>query len=161
MRRIKIIYILLSAALCFCFPVLLFALGPDAYKVATQTEAREKRGPTEIERPLVEYKSAGAKDPFILYVDEKNTAKTMDETEVTTLPADITLRGIVWGGKFNQAIIKNKIVKVGDTIGEVSILDITQNGVSVFYKGRKFELASPAQEKMNKLKKKVGGKDEK
>ncbi|MCX5713467.1 MAG: hypothetical protein NT033_01370 [Candidatus Omnitrophica bacterium] len=161
MHKNKGIYVFLLTSILFPFRAHLFASDPDAYKIATRVEELEKRGPSEIERPVIEYQSSRSKDPFILYVEEKKTAKTLDNPEVIVLPSDIVLRGIIWGGKLNQAIIKNKIVKVGDIIDGVSILDITKNWVSVFYRGRKFELSSPTLEKVSRLKKKAGGEDEK
>ncbi|MCX5697272.1 MAG: hypothetical protein NTU54_04820 [Candidatus Omnitrophica bacterium] len=160
-ERITQTVCMLLISIFYLFPAPLFALGPDSYKIVTQAEEQEKKASAEIERPSVEYKSPGAKDPFILYTGGKKTAKILGSIEITSLPSDFTLDGIVWGGRLNQAIIKRKIVKVGDTLEDVKILDITKNGVSVFYKGRKFELSSPAAIKIEKLNKKSGGEDEK
>jgi hypothetical protein len=136
-------------------------LGADQYEVATETEKEEKpKKVEEVLRPVVEFESEGARDPFILYEEEKKTVKTLDSVEVVNLPADFLVQGLIWGGRLNQAIIKNKVVKVGDTLDEAKILDIGKNGVAVFYKGRKFELPSPATIKMEKFKK-AGGEDEK
>jgi hypothetical protein len=150
----------LALGIFFLFPSFLSALGPDSYERIIREEQKEMTQP-EIARPAVEYRVTVAKDPFILYVEEQKTAKTLASVDVTSLPADFTLQGIIWGGRLNQAVIKNKVVKVGDKLGDVSILDISKSGVSVFYKGRKFELASPANEKLESLKKKAGGTDEK
>jgi hypothetical protein len=54
------------------------------------------------------------------------------------------VQGVIWGTELPQAIINNKVVKVGDTIEEVRILDIQKGGITVFYKSRNYTISSPA-----------------
>lgn len=98
----------------------------------------------------VEYKADGLRDPFIEYLG-------VEQTEVVTgaqkeleaampeepLPS-LTIQGIVWGGNMPQAIINNKVVEIGDALDGVRIVDINQEGVTVFYGSRQYNLTSPA-----------------
>lgn len=96
-------------------------------------------------RPKVEYGAQGLRDPFLPLITEKKTegASLSQQIEVKSLPA-LTVQGLIWGGAFPQAIINNKVVKVGDTIGEVKIIEISKEGVTVLFANREHKLSSPA-----------------
>ncbi len=99
-----------------------------------------------IIRPKVEYKAEVLKDPFRGF-RKKETKKinTVSESKTTAKPLPaLTVQGIVWGGQTPQAIINNKVVKVGDTIENVEIIDITKNGVDVFFEDQEYNLPAPA-----------------
>ncbi|MFH0790434.1 MAG: hypothetical protein V2A64_02275 [Candidatus Omnitrophota bacterium] len=100
-----------------------------------------------IIRPKVEYKAEVLKDPFRGFrkkgTDKKINPVYDSKAPVKPLPA-LTVQGIVWGGQTAQAIINNKVVKVGDTIENVEIIDITKNGIDVFFEDQEYNLPAPA-----------------
>ena len=51
---------------------------------------------------------------------------------------DLKVRGMVWGAERPQAIVNDQVVSIGDTIQEAKVIAITQQGVNVIYKGKKF-----------------------
>ena len=98
--------------------------------------------PEVIVRPNVEYKAEGLRDPFQGPIRKETGEEPGKITE--TPPPSLTVQGIIWGGRFPQAIINNKVVKVGDTIEGVRITDINKDGITIFYEDRQYNLSSPA-----------------
>ncbi|MDO8662291.1 MAG: hypothetical protein Q7K98_03620 [Candidatus Omnitrophota bacterium] len=111
-------------------------------KAAPLENARKK---DETIRPKIEYNSQGLRDPFRPLITEKKTesAAVSREPEIKPLPV-LTVQGLIWGGIFPQAIINNKVVKVGDAIGEVKITEISKEGVTVLFANMEHKLSSPA-----------------
>lgn len=102
----------------------------------------------------IEYKAEGLKDPF---QEEKIEIKEEAEVQIETKPLpDLQIQGIVWGGAFPQAIINNKVVKIGDTIEEARIMEIKKEGITVYFGNRKHILPSPAIIKLQSSQKKPG-----
>ena len=97
-----------------------------------------------IIRPKVEYKAEGLKDPFQPFITEKETVKTVTPSlpSKKTLPA-LTVQGLIWGGDFPQAIINNKLVKIGDSVEEAEVTAIEKDGVTLLYTNRTYKLPSP------------------
>ncbi len=94
-----------------------------------------------VKRPSVQYTAEALRDPFRGYrpVVEDYTVDTTEEI-VSTEPPQLSIQGIVWGNNNPQAIIENKVVKIGDTINEATILDISKDGIAVLYKNRKYNI---------------------
>jgi len=87
----------------------------------------------------IEYKSEDLRDPF---KKEKIEIKEQPQEQMETKPLpSMQIQGIVWGGGFPQAIINNRVVRVGDTIEGVQITDINKNGVTVFFENRQYTLS--------------------
>ncbi len=106
-----------------------------------------------VERPKVEYTASKIKDPFQTNI-VKNVISNVSKPEDVT-PPSIEIQGIIWGGKVPQAIIENTVVKAGDTVKEdVRILNISKEGVTVFYNNQRFMLSSPATINLQKLEEK-------
>ncbi len=61
-------------------------------------------------------------------------------------PPALRVRGVLWGGKDAQAIINDKVYRVGDTVAGVKILSIDRRGVTVEYRGTPmmYTTAAPA-----------------
>ncbi|MCM8789801.1 MAG: hypothetical protein NC916_02105 [Candidatus Omnitrophica bacterium] len=100
-----------------------------------------------ITRPKVEYKAEGLRDPFKKLI-RKLDKKDVDQNSVPKREEKLQLpqfqiQGIVWGGVFPQAIINNKVVKVGDSIEGCLIKDISKEGVTVDLEGFEYRLSSP------------------
>lgn len=100
-------------------------------------------------RPKLEYTTEGARDPFQPPRKNKEIKQDMpisaapQPVEKIPLPP-LTVSGIVWGGVFPQAIINDRVVKPGDNIGEVNIVAISKDGITVSFANRIYNLSSPA-----------------
>ena len=122
-------------------------------------------------RPIVtEYKAEGLKDPFEgkeeQFIAQAKAREVVPVPEVPVqkrpLPA-LTVQGVVWGGRFPQAIVNDKIVKIGDIVEEARIIDINKSGITVSFDNQQYSLTSPAGINLQSSKQKPteGGKDEK
>lgn len=102
----------------------------------------------------IEYKAEGFRDPFQEegWEIEILTQEATSQQPTKPLPP-LEVQGIVWGGRFPQAIINNKVVKIGDIIDEVQIIDITKDRVTVSFEKRKYNLSSPASLNLQGVKK--------
>lgn len=107
-------------------------------------------------RPDIEYKAEDLKDPFEGYIKEKGEEVIPESQRDMPLPS-LTVQGIIWGGNLPQAIINNKVVKIGDMIEGVRVTEINKSGVTVFFGYRKYNLSAPAAAQLPK----EGGSDEK
>lgn len=88
------------------------------------------------------YTVDGQKDPLGLPDAFKNAISnlvTPKEEEITLPP--LVVSGVIWGGNIPQAIINGKILKEGDSIEGVEILEIKKEGVIIFYKGKEFPIS--------------------
>jgi len=96
-------------------------------------------------RPTVEYKAEGSRDPFQPLDKKKKIiepAVVQQLAPKVPLPA-LNISAIVWGGIFPQAIINGKVVKPGDSIEGVNIVDINKTGITVSFANRIYNLPSP------------------
>jgi hypothetical protein len=117
------------------------------------------------EEQAVEFKPQNDKDPFRKPYG-KDMEKKTDEATIAVpkvekpLPS-FTVQGIFWGGKFPQAIIDDQVVKVGDTIKEARIVDITREGITVSFDDKIHTITAPGIIKLESLTESPkGGKDE-
>ncbi|MFH0827304.1 MAG: hypothetical protein V1923_05430 [Candidatus Omnitrophota bacterium] len=112
--------------------------------------------PFSIERPIVEYEAGNLRDPFQGTAVRKDIKGPTGPTDVKIsakakrpLPL-LAIQGVVWGGNFPQAIIENRVVKVGDLIklGQAQeaakIIGIDQEGVLILFEGQSYKLPPPA-----------------
>ncbi len=107
-------------------------------KTAKAAETMAPEGYQEAHK--IEYKSEDLRDPF---QEEKIEIKEQPQVQIETKPLpSLQIQGIIWGGSFPQAIINNKVVRVGDTIEELRITDINKNGVTVFFENRQYNLST-------------------
>lgn len=91
------------------------------------------------EENKIEYKSEGLRDPF---QDEKREIiEEPVQVETKPLPS-LQIEGVVWGGSLPQAIINNRVMRVGDTVEGARITDINQSGVTVFFENRQYNLTT-------------------
>ena len=87
-----------------------------------------------IVRPVVEYKGEGLRDPFQPIAPKME--KIIPGKEAIAAEPNVDLKnfsvsGIVWGGRFPQAIINGKVLGIGDKIDGIEILGIDKSGVTV------------------------------
>lgn len=112
---------------------------------STLASSRRDEGPMEVE-----YVGANYRDPFelppalrapivpIVPSEEELPAGVEPEAEVR-FPA-LRVGGMIWGSERPQAIIDGEVYDVGDVVKEAEIIGIDREGVTLFYKDRKFIL---------------------
>jgi hypothetical protein len=115
--------------------------------VAFPAEKGAPPAPETIARPNVIYKAEGLKDPFQNPIMEGVTKPVAGSGALGGFgviegpPPPLTVQGLIWGGFLPQAIVNNKIVKVGDTIDGANIISIDKNGVTVLFQEREYKLS--------------------
>lgn len=139
-------FILTLTVLCF-LPNITWA-APATYQEAVDLREAEKVAPpsVNIELPQMEYDAGNLRDPFEPEPFEEEEGKEFNITEVSPrmpLPS-LEVKGIVWGAELPQAIINNRVVKIGDRIEGACIVDISKEGITVFHGGRQQLIAAPA-----------------
>lgn len=143
-----IIFLVLMFFEKFC-PCLFAATGEMEQLQQLQSPVELAQPPEPFLRPHVEYDAQNLRDPFTNLVTSiektpgSEEARGEEESKEFNLPA-LAVRGIIWGGKFPQAIINDKVVKVGDTIEGARVIDITKEGITCLFQGRQFGVSSPA-----------------
>ena len=105
-----------------------------------------------ILRPVVEYSSGDLRDPFSNLFQlgrikrEQNIQVPQEGIEQIKVLPDLKkfkVQGVIWGGKFPQAIINNKIFKVGDLVEGFEIMNIEKKGISLGFGVEMFILPTP------------------
>lgn len=163
MKRIKpisaaVFSLIISSTFLFMADALATRAEFEAIKNLSETE--KSTGGENIQRPQVEYKAGNFADPFQPSIAEDITGKGEGREMTGALSVSLTVQGVIWGGKFPQAIINNQVVKAGDTIEGARIISIKKEGVMVLFKDRQYNLSSPAGGTVAE-EKPQGGKDEK
>ncbi len=147
-RKQQIILIIL-------IPVFLLSL----FYTRMQKASKESRGDAKQEEGVSEDKRIGQisspkgildskytlskKDPlknlFQLYLYNAHLIKPEGKIEIP-LPK-LTIEGIIWNSDMPQAIVDGKVVRIGDVIKNVEIIDIEKKGIIVNYNGEKVLIA--------------------
>lgn len=101
-----------------------------------------------VVRPNVSYTAdqlEGVIDPFEPAVKKEEPLLTTQELieQGDFVPPELTIQAIIWGGPFPQAIVNDRIVRVGDVISEAMVVDIHSDGIVFSYKNKQFGVASP------------------
>lgn len=124
----------------------IFASKAEFEAIEKLSEAEKAVPQEKIKRPLLEYKAGNFRDPFQPPVlgDIVKKGKVEGGQMPETPPPSLTMQGVIWGGRFPQAIINNKVVKAGDAIEGARIISIDKDGATLFFKDRQYNLASPA-----------------
>lgn len=130
--------LILLGALGYFYPVLY--AEPSQLKAIKSVEDAQAREQDLIVRPKVEYRASSLRDPFTGMMIHENAGKDTSVAE-TPLP-NLTVKGIIWGGRFPQAIIDNKVLGVGDSIQGARITAIGKEGVTLLFGGKSFTLGS-------------------
>lgn len=152
---IKLMFMI--TALEFLYISCVFAYSSTLKEAETlETELVEEKI-TEITRPKVEYTAKELKDPFKRHIQEVKVtggeetvgASFVPRVERSLASFNLEIQGIIWGGRFPQAIINNQVVKEGDKLklggvaGEASITTIDKDGVIFSFEGVQYKLSSP------------------
>ena len=130
------------------------------HKTEDVTVATPRKVDVIAKRPVQNYKKGEYRDPFQGLIEESSATRGAVETPMPTL----VVQGVVWGTSLPQAIINGQVMKIGDTIEKARIIDITKDGVVIFFGGREHTILSPGMSGMKdlneKIKKNKGGEDE-
>ena len=104
--------------------------------------AKENVADGVIARPVVEYKSGELRDPF-KEVKDAEPQKKPDSAVPGPDFNKLKVHGIIWGGRFPQTIINNKVLTVGDSIEGAEILSIDKKGITLSFAGKVTSLTVP------------------
>ena len=127
-----------------------------AQLAAQNTQAQQTGGKSE----KVEYKADESADPFAVGEQAAEPAKPV-VVEKKPLPP-LEIQGLIWGGNLPQAIVNNKVVRVGDTIDSARVTDINKEGIWFSYDGQSYNLTAPGlySSRQEIIKKQGGGTNE-
>ena len=149
-----IIYITLVLSVLY-FSLKISWAVPLSYQEAQALKDAEQKASTviDINLPHVEYNATQLRDPFAPEPVEEPQNETKENVTNIILPPTplpyLDVQGIVWGAELPQAIINNKVVRIGDQIDGVRIVNIGKEGITVFYGGRQQVIAAPAVNMIN------------
>ncbi len=106
------------------------------------------------DRPQVEYKSGGLRDPFTTYIIQEKKVNvqveaTPDFAQMEAKFSELKVQGIIWGTKMPQAIINDKVYTVGDKVDEAEISSIDNKGINLSTAAGMVHLAAPGQAKVS------------
>jgi hypothetical protein len=110
-----------------------------------------------VARPVIEYTSAGLRDPFAdqlqLAIQQEKKEEELKAPEVSQEEAVLeepmpdlgsyNVQGVIWGGGFPQAIINNRVFSVGDSMDGFQITGIEKTGIILNFSGRTVSLPAP------------------
>ena len=171
MNNKRTIYILVIVAWCIAGSYA-YAAVSSTLKEISDLEAKQESGsiaPQEdlLAKPQLEYTSSNLRDPFENLLEKEKEQQQqvvqhnkpqmiMQPMKVKPLP-EIKLNGVMWGGLTPQAIINNKVVKVGDIIDGMKILSISKSGIKVLYMNSEHTISTPAAKNIQDIKESKGG----
>lgn len=95
----------------------------------------------EINAKNVEYTNDKSRDPFEsqLPVDVTNPKPIKPEKgEVAINLPELKVEGVIWGTQIPLVIIEGSVLRVGDSIKEIQIIEIKKDRIEVLYEGRTF-----------------------
>jgi hypothetical protein len=75
-----------------------------------------------------------------VFTESEEDVSFQDKDE--KIAPDLVVQGLIWGSSLPQAIINNKVVKVGDVIQGADIIDISKEGVLVLFAGTEYKLST-------------------
>ena len=113
-----------------------------------QEMAMPQSGPEDYLEPPVVYDAERLKDPFMPPQTKENKEplpeSVLKPKAPEVVPPALIIQGIIWGGSSPQAILNQKIVKIGDTLEGARIIDIKKEGVTIDFQDQLFSLPAPA-----------------
>lgn len=113
---------------CFVFLIICSSISANSLLWAQAT--------MEVDVPKVEY--SASRDPFRSPFEvEKKDDLEMPPVEDISL-GHLKVQGMVWDTEMPQAIINDKVVKVGEVIEGAKILEITKECIYVLYDGKQY-----------------------
>ncbi len=110
-----------------------------------------------LERPEVEYKAAGLRDPFVNILKKEELSKANESAGEEIPPPKLDIQGVIWGDGPSRAIINNKVVSAGDNIEGAKVIKISKDGIIILYSGREYSFSSPAKSNLKDAQKQLTG----
>lgn len=89
----------------------------------------------------VNYTNEKFRDPFEIQLPEdasKPRPVVVEESEKAVVLPPLNVEGVIWGSEMPLVIIEGNVLKIGDTIKEVKILDIQKEKIEVVFEGKTF-----------------------
>ena len=137
--------------------LLLFISGMFFFRQGRAAEPAPQANPLRPEK--IEYKAEDLDDPF---GGQEIEEPVKEEKAEVKPPPQLEIQGLIWGGHFPQAIVNNKVWRVGDTIEEARIVDINKEGLVIDFQGQQYNITSPGMRSSKLAQSKLeGGIDEK
>jgi len=134
--------------------MVIFLKTAEAQEATTKGASEEANKEAKKIANKVEYKSEKLRDPF---QEEKMEIKVESQKPMEAKPLPkLDVEGVVWGSSLPQAIINNKVVRIGDTIADASIIAIDKKGVTVLFGNQQYNLTASSLGSPDKTK---GGKN--
>ena len=101
---------------------------------------------TRLLKSDVAYQADEFRDPFksTIVSDTAAPRDSVNPLVPEVSPPELKVQGIFWGGDFPQAIVNDKVVKVGDEVNGAQIVSIEKDIITVFFVNRQFKISSPA-----------------
>ncbi|MFY9402231.1 MAG: hypothetical protein WAQ07_02330 [Candidatus Omnitrophota bacterium] len=97
-------------------------------------------------RPKIEYSADTLRNPFeqplVLTEPEEDLSSKDKDIDIEKSVPNLVVQGLIWGSSLPQAIVNNKVVKVGDVIEGADIIDINKEGVIVLFAGTEYKLST-------------------
>lgn len=147
----KLVFYLSVVILAFSSFIKVSFAAHREFEAIKELQAMEKSGSREIiDIPEVEYTAEGMRNPFQGYIEQTEVIRADSTAEEVVLPS-FNIQGVVWGGDVPQAIINDKVVKVGDVLSDAKIIEISKNGVTVVFHDRRYNIMSPSAITMESL----------
>ncbi len=131
-----------APGIAFCIAVVLSVLPAANLRAQDQPDSARASQPRIINRQINEYTADNYRDPFHDINTKPVVAKPRpgEITPKLELPA-MKVQGVLWGGRFNQAIINGGVLMEGDTVEGAKIVSIEKNKIVFLYRGSKFDLS--------------------
>lgn len=125
-----------------------FAIDINAASIQSVDAIEEKFAGEEpvkntIDRKKVEYDAENLTDPFQSCIPETEGSESQAGEPEVPLPS-LTIQGLIWGGNFPQAIVNNKVVKIGDAVEGAEITSIDKGGITVSFGGKSHTISTPS-----------------
>jgi len=96
-------------------------------------------------QPEFIYDAAGKRNPFIALITPDGRLLKLDSVKTGT---GLVLEGVIFDqGGDSFALINGKVIKVGDTVGDYTVLGIDKNRVSLFKAGQLYVLETKKEER--------------
>lgn len=108
---------------------------------SAKAAAGQSSGEIQVSLPgnvIIEFNPKSAKDPFKSPVRKK--PKNVETREVKVDLPPMSIKGIIWDVDMPQAVINDKVFKVGDDINGAEIVSIEKGAVYLKYRGNDFTL---------------------
>lgn len=129
MRKVLILLLVL---------VIVFETTPSVFA------RKKKEKPQKKEKKEIKYIGLDAKrNPFIVpkvvikILNRPQDIALTKEDKAVKLPK-VDLQGIVWAKGMPQAIVNDRVIKIGDYIGDFEVKEITREGIKLFLKGKDY-----------------------